>query len=125
MATELDYTRLRRDVGASEATLSDEDAEALFVEAAERYTDASTAAAYTRVLALQGLISSSARLTTYRQNESTENLSDVFKHLKDLLAIWEGKVNDAITDAAGSSGAARFGGLRRKPAKVREYPGYE
>lgn len=125
MATELDYTRLRRDVGASETTLSDEDAEALFVEAGERYTDAGTVAAYTRVLALQGLLSSAAKLHSYRANESQENLSDVFKHLTQLLSIWEGKVSDAIADAVGSSGAARFGGLRRKPAKVREYPGYD
>lgn len=124
MATELEINRLRRDVGASETTLPDEDAEALFVEAGERYTDAGTAASYTRVLALQGILASAAKLTSYKANESSESLSDVFRHLTQLLSIWEAKVSDAITDAAGSSGAARFGGLRRKPAKVREYPGF-
>lgn len=124
MATELDYSRLRRDVGADETSLDDDAAEALFVEAAERYTDTGTASAYTRVLALQGLLSSAAKLHSYKANESTENLSDVFKHLTQLLAIWEAKTDDAITAAAGSSGAARFGGVRRQPAKVREYPGW-
>lgn len=124
MATETDYNRLRRDIGANETSLPDEDAEALFTEAGERYTDTATAAAYTRVLALQGLLASSAKLATYKQNESQENLSDVFKHLKELLKVWEDKVSDAIESAAGSSGAARFGGVRRKPARVREYPSW-
>ena len=112
--------RLRRDIGASEAALSDEDAADLLEEAGETYSDTATAAAYTRVLALQGILASSAKLTTYKQNESTENLSDVFRHLKELLKLWEDKTTDAV--AAGGSGAARFGSVRRKPATVREYP---
>jgi pyrroline-5-carboxylate reductase len=75
------------------------------------------------VLTIQSLLASSARLATYRQNESSENLSDIFKHLKELLKVWEEKTDDAITAAAGSSGAARFGSVRRKPATIREYPG--
>ena len=92
----------------------------LLEEAGETYSDTATAAAYTRVLALQGILASSAKLTTYKQNESTENLSDVFRHLKELLKLWEDKTTDAV--AAGGSGAARFGSVRRKPATVREYP---
>lgn len=114
--------RLRRDLGASEAALSDEDAADLIEEAGERYTDTATAYAYARVLGLQGLLSSSAKLTSYKANESSESLSDVFKHLKELLKVWEDKVDDAV--AAAGSGAARFGSVRRKPAKVREYPGF-
>jgi uncharacterized BrkB/YihY/UPF0761 family membrane protein len=125
MATATERSRLRRDTGSDVSSLEDSAIDAIFVEAAERYTDTATATAYTRVLAIQGILASSAKLTSYRANESQENLSDVFKHLKDLLAIWEAKVDDAITAAAGSSGAARFGGLRRKPAKVREYPGWQ
>lgn len=112
--------RLRRDIGASEAALSDEDAADLIEEAGETYADAATAAAYARVLALQGILASSAKLTSYKQNESTENLSDIFKHVKELLSVWEDKVTEAI-DSAGS-GAARFGGIRLKPARIREYP---
>ena len=124
-ATQSQIDRLRRDTGTDDSSLEDAAIDAIFVEAGEKYTDAATATAYTRVLAIQGILASSARLTSYRANESQENLSDVFKHLKDLLAIWEAKVEDAIAAAASSSGAARFGGMRRKPAKVREYPGWE
>ena len=124
MSTATEKSRLRRDTGTDDSSLEDAVIDAIFVEAAERYSDTATATAYTRVLAIQGILASSARLTSYRANESQENLSDVFKHLRDLLAIWEAKVEDAIAAAASSSGAARFGGLRRKPAKVREYPGW-
>jgi gas vesicle protein len=123
MASSAQRSRLRRDIGASVAALSDADADALFEEAGEKYTDEATIAAYTRVLGLQGILADSARLTTYKQNESTENLSDIFKHLKELLKVWEDKVTDAIASAAGSSGAARFGSVRRKPATIKEYPG--
>lgn len=112
--------RLRRDLGASEAALSDEDAADLLEEAGEKYSDTASAYAYARVLGIQGLLSSSAKLTSYKANESSENLSDVFKHLKELLKVWEDKTTDAV--AAGGSGAARFGSVRRKPAAVREYP---
>lgn len=121
MATEAQLRdRLRRDVGANSTALSDADADALFEEAGETYSDAASAYAYARVLALQGILASSAKLTSYKQNESSESLSDVFKHLKELLKVWEDKTTDAV--AAGGSGAARFGSVRRKPATVREYP---
>lgn len=120
--TQAQIDRLRRDTGTDETSLPDSDVQDVFDEAGESYTDAATIAAYTRVLTIQGLLSSSAKLATYRQNESTENLSDIFKHLKDLLKVWEDKTTDAIT-AASTSGAARFGGVRRQPARVREYPG--
>jgi len=112
---------LRRDIGASEAALSDEDAADLLEEAGETYSDASTAAAHARVLALQGILASSAKLTSYKQNESSESLSDVFKHLKELLKVWEDKTT--LAASGGVHSAARFGGVRRKPATIREYPG--
>ena len=115
-------SRLRRDTGADATSLPDDTIDDLFDEAAELYTDTATIAAYTRVLVINGLLSSAAKAVTYRQNESTENQSDIFKHLKDLLKLWEDKTDDAI-EAASTSGAARFGSVRRKPARVREYPG--
>lgn len=123
--TQSQIDRLRRDTGTTETSLPDEDIQDIFDEAGEKYSDSATAASFARVLVIQSLLSNAAKLHSYKANESSENLSDVFKNLQALLKVWEGKVSDAITDAAGSSGAARFGGLRRKPAKVREYPGYE
>ena len=121
--TDAQKARLRRDTGTNATSLPDDDIDDIFDEAAETYTDATTAAAYTRVLVLQGILADSAKLVNYRQNESQENMSDVFKHVQALLNVWEEKTDEAATAAASSSGAARFGSVRRKPAKVREYPG--
>ncbi len=121
MATALDYARLRADIGANETSLPDLEAEALFVEAGESYSGAGLTAT-TRVLALRRLLASSAKLASYTQNASREELSDIFKHLQQLLAYWEGKQADA-DHAASSSGAARFGKTGRIPSRVKEYPG--
>lgn len=125
MADEVDYARLRRDIGATILSLTDEAAELLFVEAAETYTDAASAAAYTRILGLQGLLSASASMTSYKQNESSEEMSDMFKALEKLLAYWQRKLDDAVTVAADApTSAARFGRTTQKPARIKEYPGY-
>jgi hypothetical protein len=121
VATQTQADRLRRDVDANTTSLPDADVDALFTEAMESYTDAASIAAYTRVLFLQSLLASSAKLTTYRQNESQENASDIFKHIQQLLAYWQGATATAI---AATSSAARFGRTTVKPARVKEYPGW-
>jgi hypothetical protein len=92
MATVAQRDRLRRDVGATEASLSDEEADALFEEAEETYSVAGSITAYTRVLAIRGMLADASKLTTYRQNASSENASDVYKHLRDLLNLWQGEL---------------------------------
>lgn len=120
MASQNDYMRLRRDIGADASSLPDADAEALFVEAAEGYTDAASVTAVTRVLALRGLLANSSRLTTYQQNASMERLSDVFTHLEKLLGYWQGQLDGAVKASGGS--AARFGRPGRIPSRIKEYP---
>ncbi len=123
MATMTDYARLRSDVGADSTSLPDVDAEAIFVEAGESYTDTASLTAATRVIAIRRLLASSAKLTTYQQNASMERLSDVFTHLEKLLGYWEGTRDGAIK-AAGANGSARFGRPGRLPRRIREYPGW-
>lgn len=120
MATATERSRLRSDIGADVTSLPDVDADAIYTEAAESHSDARVVHAEARVIAIRRLLASSARLTSYRQNNSTENLSDVFKHLQSLLGLWEGNRDRAVAEAG--SGAARFGGVRPRPAAVREYP---
>ena len=122
MATETERDRLRADIGANVASLPDDDADAIFVEAGEKYTDADSITAYTRVLAIRRLLASSAKLTDYTQNQSQEKQSQVFDHLQKLLAFWRGELETAVS-ASSVNGAAKFGGQRRKPKKVKEYPG--
>lgn len=124
MATVTDYNRLRADVGASLAALGDTEAADIYSEAGETYTSAAGIKAATRVIAIQRILASSTRLTTYRQNNSQENLSDVSKALTGLLEYWAGKQKEAgaIEIADASTGAAVFGALRSKPRRVEEYP---
>ena len=122
MATETQRTRLRSDIGATVASLPDDSADDIFTEAGEKYTDADSITAYTRVLAIRRLLASGASLTDYTQNESSEKQSQVFDHLKALLSFWMGELDTAV-GAASTIGAARFGGMRRKPKRIKEYPG--
>jgi hypothetical protein len=125
MATETERARLRRDTGTDDVSLDDTAADDIFTEAGEVYTDATSAGAYARVLVINGLIAQAAKVTTYKQNETTENRSDLFKHLQALLDLWQKRLDDAVADAdvASLGGGVRFGRVHRKPAKIREYPG--
>lgn len=119
MATEAEIKALRRDTGTNETSLFTDDANEIFTEAAATYTAETPAYyAHARVLVLQGILASSAKLTTYRQNQSQENLSDVFKHVEKLLKHWQGEVVTAVNDAA--TGAAR---ASKRLSRIREYPG--
>ena len=120
MATPIQRASLRRSLDGCQATFSDDYIDELFAEAGEMYPDAATASAYARVLALEALYAGSVKMTSYKQNESSESLSDLSKQIKGLLDYWQGKTDLAI--AAGGAGAARFGSTRRRPAIVREYP---
>jgi len=122
MATDTERDRLRADIGANDSSLPDAEADAIFVEAAEVYTDASAITAYTRVLGIRRLLASSAKLTDYTQNASQEKQSQVFDHLKALLAYWEDALDTAVSSSS-TVGAARFSGQRRKPKRIKEYPG--
>lgn len=101
---EIQYSRLRRDVGASEDVLSDELAEEYFVESLESYpNDTAKMLAYGRVLALRGIRASAAMLGKYAQNQSQEDLTKVFDNLTIMLqdAIKEvDRVADPIEDDA-------------------------
>jgi hypothetical protein len=119
MATELEITRLRRDIGANEYSLGTNDANDLFTEAAESYT-AGTAAyyAYVRIIAIRGIRASAAKMTTYSQNQSSENASDVFKHLGELLKDWQKE----LAGAENSGGRNTIRATKRM-RRIREYPG--
>lgn len=124
MASSVEWQQLRDDVGHSAATLSDVQAEAIFVQAAGQY-GAGAVYAGARVVAILQLLGSSAKLHDYVQNNSSESASQVFKNLTTLLGIWKGELADTLAaeiEAARPS-AARFGRTSRKPARIKEHPG--
>lgn len=121
MASE--YDRLRSDVGAPVTALDDTEAADIYAEAGDTYTTAAAIKAYTRVIAIQRILGSSTRLTDYKQNNSSESLSDVAKALERYLDRWEARLASAKADELrGTGGAARFGPVRRKPARLQEWP---
>lgn len=126
MATEPQRQRLRRDVGyltTDTTSLPDSEVDALFVEAEELFTDAASIVAATRIYYLQGLLASSAKLASYKQNQTTENISDIFEHVKDLLAYWKSALGEAIlTSEPGADGVVRAGRPTQRPRRMKEYP---
>jgi hypothetical protein len=124
LATLLEQQRLRLDLGlaATDTTnLPDATIDALYVEAGETYTDAASLLAATRVIYLSRLLVQAAAEVDYTQNNTTERASQRFAHLKELLGYWQQRLDEAVV--ATSGGAARFGSMRQKPARIKEYPG--
>lgn len=122
MATDTDYKRLRMDIGlqATDTTgLSDADAEAIFVEAGETFSDGASTKAATRVIALQRLQAQAALQINYTQNNSREEAEKIFTHYGELLKLWSERLDYAVGKARGSS--ARFGRTTRKPARIKEH----
>jgi hypothetical protein len=119
MATISQIKRLRADLGANETSLPTSEANDIFDEAGESYTAAAGINAYARVIAIRRLMASAAKLTTYRQNQSSENASDVFKHLKELLTLWEGNLSKI---SAGSQSVVGSGRTRVIPRRIGEFP---
>jgi hypothetical protein len=119
MATELERERLRKDIGADENSLTNTDADEIFTEAGEEYTAAGQIKAAARVIAIQRLLASSAKMASYKQNQSSENLSDIFGHLERLLAYWDGQIGKATSSGQPS---AKFGRTRRIPRHIAEFP---
>jgi hypothetical protein len=119
MATKLERERLRKDIGADENSLTNTDADEIFTEAGEEYTAAGQIKAAARVIAIQRLLASSAKMASYKQNQSSENLSDIFGHLESLLAYWDGQISKATSSGQSS---ANFGRTRVIPRRIVEFP---
>jgi hypothetical protein len=117
MATDLQRERLRADLGADDAALTDAEIEDAFTRAGDQHGDNTFAVeAAARVLILQQLIAGAAKRADYTQNQSSERRSQVFDHLFALRAIYESDLRAALESAA------QWGGLRRKPTRIEEYP---
>lgn len=123
MATLLEQQRLRLDLGlaATDTTnLPDATIDAIFVEAAETFTDATSLIAATRVIAIRRLRVQAASNVDYAQNNNSKKASQRFAHLGQLLEEWQKVLDDAV--AANRGSAARFGRTTRRPARIKEHP---
>lgn len=124
MAELIDYQRLRMALGLrpdDESQIDNDQAELIFVQAGETYTDAAGITVYTRVLALDSLLMQAANDVDYTQNNTTEKASQRYAMLSKERDKWQKRLEEVI--AAARSSAARFGRTKRKPTRIYEYPG--
>lgn len=121
-ATAQQVSDLRNDIGDNGATpVFDQTAIDRLLARAEAYSsDTTVIEAQMRVLAIRQMLGDAAKLWNYKQNQSTDNMSDVFNHLKDLLALWSGIRDDAVT--ANSGGGAVWASMKKKPSRTYEVP---
>lgn len=123
MATLVEQQRLRVALGLQPndiTSLPDDVIDAIFDEAGETYTDATSIHAATRVIALDRLLIQAASDVDYTQNNTSEKASQRYAMLSKERERWQAKLDEAV--AAGRSSAARFGRTTRKPARIKEYP---
>lgn len=123
MATELERSRFRNAVGdtGTPPAFGDAEVDDLFDQANELgYSSSPFQRLYAQVLAIRILLVHSSKRTTYVQNASTENLSDVFKNLRNLLDEFKGQLESAQGAVGGP--AVRWGAPRDKPRRVKEWP---
>lgn len=86
------YARVRRDVGADEDSLPDEQIDEVWAEAGELYSSETAIAAYARVLLLRGMVILAAKEVDNSVAETEEKASQYYDHLQEQLEYWEGKV---------------------------------
>lgn len=123
MAEDIDYQRLRLDLGLDRDdldSLSDESAEMIFDEAGESYTDAGSIKAATRIIAIDRLLIQAAADVDYTQNENSKKASQRYAMLERERAKWEKRLQVAVSASSGSG--VKSGRTTRKPARIKEYP---
>jgi hypothetical protein len=119
-ATSTQKTRFRGYFNdASGLVFGDAEVDAIWDEAAELYDDARLTMLQARLMGLDRLLVDAAKLTTYKQNQSSENQSDVFKALQMLRAVWAA---DLAAGEAGTLLTVQMSSTQKKPQRTREWP---
>ena len=120
MATATERDRLRLDTGHTSVSLDDDEADAVFVRAAEDYSPSAVQSG-ARVIAIQYLLGNASKLNDYIQNNSEEKASQVFNHLMKLLGYWEDKAAEDTKEDFG--GGVLSGRSKRIPRRLKGFPG--
>lgn len=113
--TKDELSDFREDIGDVNEAFSDAALQRIYVRCTGR-------AAKSRVMAIDQLLGSAAKLADYAQNESEEKKSQIFKQLLDLRKIWVGYAeSEGVSAASGSGGSLRI--VPVKPIrKVKDSP---
>lgn len=73
----------------------------------------------TIVTALDAIMADASKLVTYKQNSQSENMSDVFKHLRILKAE---HVDEVVALSRRNKPATRMAVIKIVPTVIKEYP---
>lgn len=104
MSTPADRTRLRRKIGDHQGTVfTDTELDDIFAEASSLYADSDLLFAKAKVIAIEELMTDAAKLVNYRQNHSSEDLSDTFSHLRLLRTVFEQDLVEMVKTKRGPS----------------------
>ncbi len=119
-ASQLTLIRLQiADTGTPPA-FSDAEINALWDIALLTYSSAAQLSAQTRIYLLDGLLADSAKRVTYEQNQSKEQLSDVFKNLLNLRKIAVADLGEATSAAVSPVMLATT--RRARPTRKKDVP---
>ena len=121
--TATDYEYLRDDLKVSITALTDSNAAKLFTRAELVYpTNTRARDAHARVLAIRGLIADAVKHVDYDEGEASVKASQTRVGLEKMLKYYQDEETAAVEEAANALGGARFGGLRKKPTRLEDYP---
>lgn len=114
---------LRADTGTDSTSLTDAEIDDIYDAGVILYTDTASLEAYGRVIVFRRLMAQAASRTSYKQNQSTEELSDLIKHFKMMVDLWKAQLDEAVAAAESAlTGAFKMGRSKRVPSRLKEYP---
>lgn len=121
MATQTQRTNFRLDLGLNddETVFTDTEVNNIFTRAGAKYTATDVIEAYTRVIGCVQLRNKTANQVDYKENDSDEKLSQIFKNLDRMKADFAQALKEAIKSSLPSMRAMV---PRRKPRRRIEFP---
>lgn len=125
MAWESEAKKLRRKVGydsENDTALPLEEAGELLDDAALIYTDTASQVTYSAIVYLEEILASAAKMNTYKQNQTTENSSDLFDQVLRLIKYHKDDLASIALGEERAEGTARFGQTYQIPTRWKEYP---
>lgn len=119
MPTQEQRDAVRYDLDATEDSMEDSEIDSLFVRAEAKYSSDEAVEIAVRLMAINNLLLQAAKRTDYTQNRSIEKSSQIFDHLLKIRPLFIAQLKEVLND---NNAGVRFGGLRRKPKRLEEYP---
>lgn len=119
MATEAQRAYFRMNVGdpgGLTPAFTNDEIDVIFATASSEHAGQpeQTVSTYAVIAGFEALLANAARLTDYRQNQSEEKRSAIFKSIKDLYALWLKKAEKLDADNTSSVEWGAIGGGQPK-----------